>query len=295
MEKAIDSSNTLQPEVKMEDEIVPDTNVDTNVDTNGINTDTDQALKKNSDMSEITKVMQQTNKMLQMMMVINIGEDNYQKFSKIIDSGSSPEESEDLIEEDSTSLSLSTVEECYKLQAYSEYRYSVFTQIRNEYVNNCVSNVLDTMVTKCAVFFLNDTKSEIEGQRMKYYLAVKLFDCYFFQPADESCANLSTIELLQCISKHPAAVQLTFHEYLDEIKPLCCHFKSYNESMRKILFCAAIILFLAAIILFLAANTFFRSTILFSAAKYSFSAAILKIIEMVFFLIFIASWRKIIP
>ena len=115
---------------------------------------------------------------------------------------------------------------------YSEYRHSLFSNVKNDQVSNCLSNVLRAMSVKCAVFFTNDSDSLEKG--LTYYFAVKIFDCYLFQSDSESCASTSQVDVVNCITKHSDRVQIAFHEYLDEVKPLCCYFKLYNDSMKPI-------------------------------------------------------------
>ena len=109
------------------------------------------ALQQDSDLSQIAKIMQETNKIIQMMMVTNVGTENFEKARKLIDGVESPVTIEEK-EEDEIVL-LSAADQCDQMAGYSEYKYSVFTHIHNVNVNHCVAGVLTKMSTECSIFF----------------------------------------------------------------------------------------------------------------------------------------------
>lgn len=180
---------------------------------------------------QIVKTMQDTNQMLQMIMVANLGAENFERARKVVE-GVDLEDTKEVDGAEDTNLFISTAEECEKMAEYSEYRYSIFTRIKNDQVNSCIADILRSMSSKCAVFFDNDTDLSSEG--LKYFFAVKIFDCYLFQSENNSCASDSQLDVVTCMAKHSDRIQIAFHEYLDEIKPLCCYFKLYNDSIKPI-------------------------------------------------------------
>ena len=135
---------------------------------------------------DIARAMERTHQMMQMILIANLGSENFEKARKIVEGVEIENEqespSQDLEEEQD--FFVSNGEECEKMAQYSEYRHSVFTKVKNKQVNTCLANILKNMSVNCAIFFTN---LEIG---ITYYFAVKIFDCYLFQSDSDSCASI---------------------------------------------------------------------------------------------------------
>ena len=127
------------------------------------------------ELSQLTQVLVETTKVMQMFLLKEIGTENYYKSKNVLDHGESISDEMNSNSEENRSPVLSNSEECRKLTDYSNYKFSVFTQISNLAVNSCVSLVLKNMRSDCFAFYSNEPQLQEIEQQLKYFTAIQLF------------------------------------------------------------------------------------------------------------------------
>ena len=181
------------------------------------------------EVSQLTRVLADTTKVLQMVLLKEMSIE--QKREEVEDEKASDSNINEISDDTSDTVILSSSEECHKLAQYSAYRYTIFTHIKDEGVNNCVATVLENMKSKCLVFYSEERLDQARAQTTKYYLATQLFSCYFESSLDTFSESSSLQIIVNGVARLPDLTQIAFHEYLDEIKFLCCYFKLTNDTM----------------------------------------------------------------
>ena len=120
--------------------------------------------------------------------------------------------------------------DCDLLSDIGEHRYNAYTSVTTKLTSDCLENALVSASKTCSIFF--NTKAE-KGSRLdaKYAVSLSLFACYF---PDEICSNgliaNESRSIIDCLSKVQLPFRLAFDEFLDDVKPLCCHFVNLNTS-----------------------------------------------------------------
>ena len=93
------------------------------------------ALQQDPDLSQIAKLMQETNKIIQMMMVTNVGTENFEKARKLIDGVESPVTIEEKEEDEIVLLSAADRACCGKTLLFYFFRHSDKIQLIRQIVN----------------------------------------------------------------------------------------------------------------------------------------------------------------